>query len=421
TKLADLRGSSASEKIERIELAAALDVDIFGEGENEPDPLMVQLAFGTKGVHYDLDKTNKKINWYTDPATGLKYHARTIHDMKDTHSLMESIYLDTVLELNYQSPAIMLALAYGSDYTINSDNTIDGDRKTVGDLMGNNADALLKGIYLDTALEIKYDSPAIMLALAYGNDYTISGTDITYTTRNTLGDLMGSGSTDLINGIEMQKIITNVSSDDAMMNYILFNMTHPDSNASEYHVRTLGDFMNGSSAIIDGMMDALTLEEALGEAATNGQLLSNFKDTKLSELHTQMEQLTIQQAIGDSVTKNWILKHLAGETLSTIGDKLETLSIQQVLDTGTSHPAEGQNPSIYHYEYFNLVSGKHLDHDAVYEYATDGAYEMPAVLVGSEYKAVYTEPVGDTIVWKLYGATNTEVESPLTGTWKYLL
>ncbi|MBQ8352636.1 MAG: hypothetical protein IJY34_02465, partial [Clostridia bacterium] len=387
TKLADLRGSSASEKIERIELAAALDVDIFGEGENEPDPLMVQLAFGTEGVHYDLDKTNKKINWYTDPATGLKYHARTIHDMKDTHSLMESIYLDTVLELNYQSPAIMLALAYGSDYTINSDNTIDGDRKTVGDLMGNNADALLKGIYLDTALEIKYDSPAIMLALAYGNDYTISGTNITYTTRNTLGDLMGSGSTDLINGIEMQKIITNVSSDDAMMNYILFNMTHPDPNASEYHVRTLGDFMNGSSAIIDGMMDALKLEEALGE----------------------------------DLDDHWILKHIKDDNLSNLQNKLKTLSVQQVLDTGTSHPAEGQNPSIYHYEYFNLISGTHLAHDAVYEHATNGAYEMPAVLVGTEYKAVYTEPVGDTIVWKLYGATNTEVESPLTGTWKYLL
>ena len=393
TKLADLRGSSASEKIERIELAAALDVDIFGEGENTPDPLMVQLAYGTEGVHYDLDKTNQKINWYTDPATGLKYHARTIHDMKDTHSLMESIYLDTVLELNYQSPAIMLALAYGSDYTINSDNTIDGDRKTVGDLMGNNADALLKGIYLDTALEIKYDSPAIMLALAYGNDYIIDADNNVHPNedkgeyRRTLNDLMGSGSKDLIDGIEMRTIITNVSSDDAMMNYILFNMTHPDPNASEYHVRTLGDFMNGSSAIIDGMMDALKLEEALGE----------------------------------DLDDHWILKHIKDDNLSNLQNKLKTLSVQQVLDTGTSHPAEGQNPSIYHYEYFNLISGTHLAHDAVYEHTTNVAYEMPAVLVGTEYKAVYSEPVGDTIVWKLYGATNTEVESPLTGTWKYLL
>ena len=406
TKLADLRGSSASEKIERIELAAALDVDIFGEGENAPDPLMVQLAFGTEGVHYTLDRTNKKIIWNTDATTGLKYHARTIHDMKDTHSLMESIYLDTVLELNYQSPAIMLALAYGNDYTIDG-TTVNYDpanRKTVGDLMGNNADALLKGIYLDTALDIKYDSPAIMLALAYGNDYTISGTNITYTTRNTLGDLMGSGSTDLINGIEMQKILTNVSSDDAMMNYILFNMTHPDPNASEYHVRTLGDFMNGSSAIIDGMMDALTLKEALGEAATNGQLLSNFKDTKLSELHTQMEQLTVQQAIGNSVAEHKILKHVADATLSTIGDKLETLSIQQVLDDGTS--------------------------DGIYQYATFDGELKTAVEVGKDssgnpiYKQVYSTEVTvgtqKQLIWK-YSDDNTTAPSPLKGTWKYLL
>lgn len=411
TKLADLRGSSASEKIERIELAAALDVDIFGEGENAPDPLMVQLAFGTEGIHYTLDRTNKKIIWNTDATTGLKYHARTIHDMKDTHSLMESIYLDTVLELNYQSPAIMLALAYGNDYTIDG-TTVNYDpasRKTVGDLMGSNADALLKGIYLDTALEIKYDSPAIMLALAYGSDYTISGTNITYTTRNTLGDLMGSGSTDLINGIEMQKIITNVSSDDAMMNYILFNTTKPGTGDPNEKVRTLGDFLNGSAAIVDGMTKNLTLKEALGEEATKGQLLSNFKDTKLSELHTKMEQLTIQQAIGDSVTKHKILKHLAGETLSTIGDKLETLSIQQVLDDGTS--------------------------DGIYQYATFDGELKTAVQSGVDsngdpiYKQVYSTEITvneDTeneykyLEWR-YTEGNAIAPSPLKGTWKYLL
>ena len=93
----------------------------------------------------------------------------------------------------------------------------------------------------------------------------------------------------------MQKIITNVSSDDAMMNYILFNITHPDPNASEYHVRTLGEFMNGSSTIIDGMMDALTLEEALGEDLDDHWILKHIKDENLSNLQNKLKTLSEQQ------------------------------------------------------------------------------------------------------------------------------
>ncbi len=347
TKLVDLRGSNAANKIERIELAAALDVDIFGEGENAPDPLMVQLAFGVEDVHYTLDRTNKKINWLED-GNGLKYHARTIHDMKDTHTLFESIYLDTVLELNYQSPAIMLALAYG-------------------------------------------------------NDYTISGTNVTSNTRRTLGALMGSNSKTLIESIEMRNIITNVAADDAMMNYILFNMTEPNPSDPAYKVRTLGDFMNGSSDIINGMMDELTLEQALGEAATDGQLLSNFKDTKISNLGSEIQNLSIGKAIGEKVTNHTILKHIADATLSDIDQKLTDLSIQQVLDD----PANG-----------------------IYQYANFGGVMKTAVQTGVDgnnnpiYKEVYATPKDSGsykyLEWR-YTDGNAIAPSPLKGTWKYLL
>ena len=347
TKLADLRGANAVSKIERIELAAALDVDIFGEGENAPDPLMVQLAFGVEGVHYTLNRATKTITWLED-ANGLKYHARTIADMKDTHTLFESIYLDTALDLNYQSPAIMLALAYG-------------------------------------------------------NDYTISGTTVNYTTRRTLGALMGSDSKSLIESIEMRQIITNVASDDAMMNYILFNMTEPNPSAPAYKVRTLGDFMNGSSDIINGMMDELTLEQALGAAATNGQLLSNFKNTKLSDLGTEIQNLTVAQAIGDKVTNHKILKHVADATLSDIDQKLTNLSIQQVLDDPTN---------------------------GIYQYASFGGEMKTAVQTGVDgsgnpiYKQVYATEQDNGIykylVWR-YTDGNGIAPSPLKGTWKYLL
>lgn len=347
TKLVDLRGSSAATKIERIELAAALDVDIFGEGENAPDPLMVQLAFGVEGTHYTLNRATKTITWLED-GNGLKYHARTIHDMKDTHTLFESIYLDTVLELNHQSPAIMLALAYG-------------------------------------------------------NNYSISGTTIHYTTRRTLGALMGSDSKTLIESIEMRNIITNVAADDAMMNYILFNMTEPNPSDPAYKVRTLGDFMNGSSDIINGMMDELTLRQALGESATDGQLLSNFKDTKLSDLGTEIQNLTVAQAIGDKVTSHKILKHVADATLSDIDQKLTNLSIQQVLDD----PANG-----------------------IYQYANFGGVMKTAVQTGIDgngnpiYKEVYATEKSTTsykyLEWR-YTDGNAIAPSPLKGTWRYLL
>ncbi len=248
TQLRDMRGSSAQNYIDRIELAAAMDVDIFTEDTSASNSLMIQLAYGAEGIHYTLDRENKQIIWLQDNDPDSEtyefyYHARTIRDMKDTHSLLKSVYLDTVLDLTYESPAFMLALAYGNDYIINADNTISYDpsnRRTVGDLMGTNSDKLIRDI-------------------------------------------------------EMRKIINNVDPDDAMMNYILYNMTHPVEGDPDYEVRKLGDFMDNSSKIIDGMIDALTLQEALGEDATKkGQLLYHLKDVKLCDLSTEVQKLSIQ-------------------------------------------------------------------------------------------------------------------------------
>ena len=140
----------------------------------------------------------------TSDSYGLYYHARTIRDMKDTQALLKSVYLDTVLELTYESPDFMLALAYGNDYEI------------VGETVSYNPD-----------------------------------------NRRTIGDLMGTNSTDLIKGIEMRKIVKLENSNNAMMNYILYGMTCPDESSPNYHVRTLGEFMDDSSKIIDDMIDAL--------------------------------------------------------------------------------------------------------------------------------------------------------------------
>lgn len=349
TRLRDLRGESAQACIERIELAAALDVDIFGTGSNAPDPLMVQLAYGVEGVHYTLDRANQKIIWNKDndpnsETYGLYYHARTIRDMKDTHALLESVYLDTVLGLTYESPAIMLSLAYG-------------------------------------------------------NDYVINGTTIDYNTRNTIGSLMGNNANGLIKGIEMRKIITNVESDDPMMNYVLYNMTHPDVNSPDYKIRTLGDFMDDSSAIIEDMMHTLTVQEALGEEATSSGILHGLRNTRLNELGTEIEKLTLKELLGDDIATHPILKNMQNSTLATIDDDLNTLTIQEMMDNG--------------------------EDDSIYQYATVNGQSCKAVQVKEGatlvWKAVLSKDTNGYRTWVFADAQDQQAPSPLKGAWKYLL
>jgi hypothetical protein len=349
TKLLDLRGEMAQICIERIELAAALNVDIFGTGENAPDPLMVQLAYGVEGKHYTLDRANQKIIWNKDndpnsETYGLYYHARTIRDMKDTHALLESVYLDTVLGLTYESPAIMLSLAYG-------------------------------------------------------NDYVINGTTIDYTTRNTIGTLMGNNANGLIKGIEMRKIITNVEADDPMMNYVLYNMTHPDVNSPDYKVRTLGDFMDDSSAIIEDMMHTLTVQEALGEEATSSGILHGLRNTRLNELGTEIEKLTLKELLGDDIATHPILKNMQNSTLATIDDDLNTLTIQEMMDNG--------------------------EDDSIYQYATVNGQSCKAVQVKEGatlvWKAVLSKDTNGYRTWVFADAQDKQAPSPLKGAWKYLL
>lgn len=254
TLLKDLRGDDGSFYIERIELATVLEIDIFGEGENTPDPMMLALAYGNEGEngHYTLDRVNKVINWNVDPATGLHYHARTVNDMKDANKLIDDIYLDTALALTSSSPEIMLSLAFGNDYVKNTDGTV-------------------------------VPGP--------------SGT------RNTIGDLKGDGAKSLIDDIEMHKLFDEpAEGHGAIMNYILYNDTKADPSSANYKVRKLGDFTSNSSAIIDGMMDTLTLHEALGDDVVNSdKILQQVADTPLNEIGDALHVLSIQKVLVDDI------------------------------------------------------------------------------------------------------------------------
>lgn len=416
TKLVNLRGSDSASYIERIELASVLDIDIFATGDDAADPLMVALAYGNEGVHYTLDRANEKINWNLDPATGLSYHARTIHDMKDGGKLIDDIYLETALGLTHESPAIMLSLAYGPNYVIDGTTVTPAAgqaKRTIADLKGSNAKALIDSILMKDIITGVDTDDAIMRYLLYGtknvhykllddgsiemlpmqlafvssasdpsvyNVYDAQGKDtgavledtsnFYYPTTVIDGVTYKISTMEIVGTIEINSVTTN-----------LYRVYKTDDTVALCSPRTLGAFMNNSSDVIDGLMDTLTLREALGNDACDDK----------------------------------ILKHVADLPIKSIGDELQTLSIQKVLAD-----------DIYRFKKFSLVGGEYVYDEAN---GTEKMLAIPVVGGGSTtYKAVYfttSEMTRDKETFTLrtyytYG-DNAQAPSPLLGCWKYLL
>lgn len=415
TKLVNLRGSESASYIERIELASVLDVDIFATGADAADPLMIALAYGNEGVHYTLDRVNEKILWNTNPATGLSYHARTIHDMKDGGKLIDDIYLETALGLTHESPAIMLSLAYGPNYVIDGTTVTPAAgqaKRTIADLKGSNAKALIDSILMKDIIAGVDTDDAIMRYLLYGtknvhyklladgsiemlpmqlayvssssnpsvyNVYDAQGKATGAVLENTSNDYPTTVIDGVTYKISTMEVVGSVEIDGVATN--LYRVYKVDDTVALCSPRTLGAFMNNSSDVIDGLMDTLTLREALGNEACNDK----------------------------------ILKHVADLPIKNIGDELHTLSIQKVLED-----------DIYRFKKFSLVGGEYV-YDEVN--GTEKMLATPVVVGGATtYKAVYyttSEMTRGNETFTLYTyytyGDNAQVDSPLLGCWKYLL
>ena len=416
TKLVNLRGGESASYIERIELASVLGVDIFATGADAADPLMIALAYGNEGVHYTLDRANEKILWNTNPATGLSYHARTIHDMKDGGKLIDDIYLETALGLTHESPAIMLSLAYGPNYVIDGTTVTPAAgqaKRTITDLKGSNAKALIDSILMKDIIAGVDTDDAIMRYLLYGTknvhykllaDGSIemlpmqlayvssSSNPSVYNVYDAQGKATGAVlentsnvyyPTTVIDGvtykISTMEVVGSVEINGVATN--LYRVYKVDDTVALCSPRTLGAFMNNSSDVIDGLMDTLTLREALGDESCNDK----------------------------------ILKHVADLPIKNIGDELHTLSIQKVLED-----------DIYRFKKFRIEGGEYV-YDEVN--GTEKMLATPVVVGGATtYKAVYyttSEMTRSNETFTLYTyytyGDNVQVDSPLLGCWKYLL
>lgn len=244
TSISDLKGDNASDIIYNIQLGTVLDIsplDKYDAEKEEPDALMLSLAYGEENTHYRI-KTDAEgtyyIEWLTDAATGKKYAPRTIRDLQ-SGNIIDEVQLSSVLEVSPLDPdadKLMAALAFGNEgqhYEI-----VDGEIVWLTDAEGNSyaprtikdlkkGSAVIDDIYLSTVLDVGPSSGDIMLALAYGNegeDYEIVNGEIHMlrdATPRTISELKKG---DLIDNIRLSAVLTAAKKDDKISMYLLYGI-----------------------------------------------------------------------------------------------------------------------------------------------------------------------------------------------------
>ncbi len=300
----------AKDLINHIKLESVLDLDLlkhYTDDEDEQDSIMLALAYGEEGVHYEYK--NGKIEWFVNPDTNKKYEPRTIGELsEDSSTLLDDLRLATVLDvspLDEDADPIMLALAYGEEGThyniVNGEIEWIGDNKarTISDLT-DNADEIMNEITLATVLDVSpldnldsdpnNDVSPIMLALAYGDEgkhYNIVNGEIEWIGDNkarTIKDLSENSDT-LINDVQLStvfeiKLEDKYDSDpdndpDAILLALAFGeenihyeykngkiewLVDPDTN-EKYAPRTIASLTEGDGAT--GIMNEITLATVL--------------------------------------------------------------------------------------------------------------------------------------------------------------
>ena len=214
TTVSDLM--SGSELFEKIELGTMFNESPLNENA---DPIMIALAYGEEGTHYELVDTNSDgtadtIKWLTDDH-GNRYKPRTLgvffDEDTDFMELLEDVKLATLLSvspLDENADPLKVALAFGSEGT--HYNIVDGELVWLTDpTTGEQYKARTLGVFFDPdtdLTELFYDvklstllkvSPldenadTMKVALAFGTEgthYNIVDGEIVWLTDPTTGE-----------------------------------------------------------------------------------------------------------------------------------------------------------------------------------------------------------------------------------------
>ena len=172
--------------LKELRLATVLEVDLEKDanGNFVHDALMVAIAYGNEGQHYEIGADGYPI-WKEDPNSTTdpkeKYTYRTIDDFTNNPDLFKSVYIATALNITHKSEPILIELAYGYEgdgYNFVRDNTgkvtdieVLKTPRTLADLE-TKGNTIFEEIRLAAALDITPASDPIMIALAYGNEGT---------------------------------------------------------------------------------------------------------------------------------------------------------------------------------------------------------------------------------------------------------
>ena len=177
--------------------------------------------------------------------------------------LMDNLYVADVLEIDGTSNKLMISLAYEDGYTINSDNSITGTKKTLSSLTSSD---FTEDLYLADVLNVTGDSSKLMISLAYEDGYTINDDKSINGTKKKLSSLTNG---DLMDSL----YVADVLNIDGTSNKLMISLAYEDG----YTINN-DNSINGTkkkiSALTSGdLMDNLYVADVLNIDGTSSKLM----------------------------------------------------------------------------------------------------------------------------------------------------
>ena len=378
---------------------------------------IVKLGEADKYLAYTTDETPKPVLF---PKT-------TIGDLEgEAETLINSITLESALQLNEQSHAILKSIAYGEN----------GEKHTIKDLREQSGD-LINSITLASALNVTNDSHAILQSIAYGENGE----------KRTLKDLTENSET-LINEIQLSKIISPDPNDTIVM-YLLYGKKDVhyavgtddeiislqkrvalyDGNVYNEYGELIKDATpNGTESYTQGgktydlvasaSLGTVQVKITSGDTTTkhdatlyyvsqNGEnvyytptTIGDMQNAEVLSSLTGRLQLKDVMDVGD----NTILKHLGEETIDNLPNAINSLTLDDVF---------GEH---FAYRTYNPTTG-------LYKSYRENGNHQPIDEEGNLVEGVYLVDINNQSVdYDNDGIiTREEADKALTGTWKYLL
>lgn len=292
----------------------------------DSDPMLISLAYGVKGEHYEIQDGEIVMKEGCNP--------RTIGELKDhSEDIINDITLADAMGIDKDSHPILISLAYGTkekDYNLNGD-TFDmlGDSKprTIGDL-STNSDELINGVHLTDIIAPKADS-AITMYLLYGREdihwakdgdkviplekkiaiagvkaynewgEPLDGTVVDKSTYYEYTDTTGN----VFHCLPMTNPEKKIKTTDGGEAKLCILANTENVSVGKYEPTTLGAFSEDDH--LGSITNRMTLGEIVGKTtAEKNFLLKHVQDETISSLPTAITELTVNEVFSDKVYSN---------------------------------------------------------------------------------------------------------------------